>query len=145
MESVPAGDPFAERVGDQMLDSPFTTPQTASLEKNLATAHAITGLRFSIYVGALPAGRDSAIALQRKMADPGLSVLIAVDPDQRTLEIVTGPLIVERVDQRACQLASLAMTSRFAIGDIAAGLRDGIFVLAEHARVPATLHTDQPG
>lgn len=132
-------------VGDRGTASAFTTAQTASLEKALATAHSITGLTFSIYVGALTAGRDSAIAVHRGLADPNFSVLVAVDPDQRSLEVVTGAAIGERLDQRACQLAALAMTSRFAIGDIAAGLRDGIFVLAEHARVPVTLHVDQPG
>jgi len=38
----------------------------------------------------------------------------------------------------------MSMTSSFAAGDLAGGLREGIVMLAEHARHPRVLHLDDP-
>lgn len=122
----------------------FTTMQLASLEKTLFRANSDSGLVFRIYVGALDVARASAVAIHRELGDPAVSVLIAVDPQERLLEIVTGSIAKEQLDDQSCRLAGLTMTSRFVIGDIAAGLRDGTNLLAEHARALFTLHTDEP-
>ena len=132
-------------VGETLDDTAFSVKQTADLERTLTLAHEMTGSRFCIFVGPLPAGRDSALSLQRDLNDPSNSVLVAVDPEQRIIEIVTGLATQETLDNRACQLACMTMISRFSIGDIAAGVRDGVLVLAEHARRPPVLHTNQPG
>jgi len=60
----------------------------------------------------------------------------------RRLEIVTGSLAAERISDRVCALASLAMTSSFAAGDLVGGLRNGIQVLADHGRHHRTPHLD---
>jgi len=130
--------------GDQTNEA-FSTAQLASLEKALARATQTTGFDFTIYVGGLAEGRASAQALAMGLPNPDGSVLIAVDPQVRALEIVTGAGVVDRLDDQSCRLATLTMTSRFAIGDIAAGLRDGVLLLAEHARrFEPILHTDTP-
>jgi uncharacterized membrane protein YgcG len=71
-------------------------------------------------------------------------VLVAVDPSARRLEIVMGEDLRGRLDDRACGLAALAMTTAFAAGDLAGGIVNGIRSMAEHARAPRTLHLDTP-
>ena len=127
-----------------LVDTAFTTRQLADLEKTLLNAERSTGAYFSTYVGKLVDGRNSAIAIHRQLANPPRSALIAVDPQQRVVEVVTGANLREALDDPACRLACLTMTSRFAIGDIAAGLRDGVVTLADHAREIPSLHTSQP-
>ncbi len=127
-----------------LIDTAFTTIQLADLEKALLRAERSTGTRFVAYVGKLVDGRDSAIAIHRQLPEPNRSALIAVDPEQRVVEVITGAHLREALDDPACRLACLTMTSRFAIGDIAAGLRDGVVVLADHAREIPSLHTNLP-
>jgi len=38
----------------------------------------------------------------------------------------------------------MSMSSSFAAGDLAGGLREGIVMLAAHARHPRVLHLDDP-
>jgi uncharacterized membrane protein YgcG len=71
------------------------------------------------------------------------AVLVAVDPGARRLEIVTGPGVRRRLDDRAAALAAMTMTSAFQAGDLSGGIANGILALAEHAHVPPSLHTDQ--
>lgn len=127
-----------------LVDTAFTTIQLADLEKALLSAERSSGALFTAYVGKLPDGRNSAIALHSRLAQSRRSALIAVDPQQRIVEVVTGAHLREALDDQACKLACLTMTSRFAIGDIAAGLRDGVYVLADHAREIPSLHTTLP-
>jgi hypothetical protein len=124
-----------------LVDTAFTTTQLADLEKALFNAERSTAALFIAYVGKLVDGRDSAVAIHRQLVDPKRSVLIAVDPQQRLVEVVTGAHLRDALDDPACRLACLTMTSRFAIGDIAAGLRDGVVILADHAREIPSLHT----
>lgn len=131
----------------ELIDAPFSNGQIASLEKALYRARTATGFEFSCYVGTLADGRRSAVALHAQFRDPARSVLVAVDPGGRLIEIVTGTGVTDYLDDQSCRLACLTMSSRFTIGDIAAGLRDGIVVLAEHARSSESqevLHMDLP-
>jgi len=47
------------------------------------------------------------------------------------------------VDSRATALAAMTMTSSFAAGDLHGGIVHGLHGLAEHARRPRSLHTEQ--
>jgi uncharacterized membrane protein YgcG len=89
---------------------------------------------FSIYVGELdePA-REHAKKLHGELADPARSVLIAVSPNDRVLEIVTGSVARKRLPDRACKLAALSMTAAFGGGDLAGGLVSGLAQMADHA------------
>jgi uncharacterized membrane protein YgcG len=60
-------------------------------------------------------------------------VLLAVSPNQRVLEIVTGGDARRRLPDRACKLAGLSMATAFGGGDLAGGIVAGIAQLAEHA------------
>jgi len=137
---VPGGDPTAIESGL----SPITQADRRSLQGVLEKARTISGFGFALYVGPLPDGRGSAIAEHGALQDPASTVLVAVSPTARQLEIVVGVNVAVDLDDRACELAALSMTSSFAAGDLAAGLREGIVMLAEHARHPRVLHLDDP-
>jgi hypothetical protein len=130
---VPTGDVFSQR-------------QLDDVSRAIRGAEEDTGLKFSVYVGALRGvTRDRALALHAALgADAGTAVLIAVDPGVRQTEIVTGSHAKRYLDDHACALGALSMTTQFNAGDLAGGLVNGLRTLAEHARHPETLHLDQP-
>ncbi|MGA0066578.1 MAG: DUF5130 family protein [Candidatus Nanopelagicales bacterium] len=122
----------------------LTTAQHAEVQRLLEHAERQSGLTFSAYVGAWEGGRDGAEAMLERLANPDRSVLVAVDPAGRQLEIVTGRLARIPLDDRACGLAALSMTSSFTTGDTMGGLRDGLAVLGEHGRRMRVENLDQP-
>jgi hypothetical protein len=116
------------------LDGPFTTRQLLRLDEAMRLADKATGLVFSIYVGPLSEPfREAAKKLHGELADPADSVLIAVSPNDRVLEIVTGSRARKRLPDRACKLAALSMTASFGGGDLTGGLVSGLAQLAGHA------------
>ena len=118
----------------EVLDGPFTTRQLLRLDEAMRVADGSTGLTFSVYVGDLDEPvREHAEKLHGELADPARSVLIAVSPNQRVLEIVTGVTARRRLPDRTCKLAALSMTAAFAGGDLAGGLVSGLAQLTEHA------------
>src|SRR6266511_3436979 len=93
-----------------------------------------TRLTFSIYIGDLEEPvRTYAEKLHGQLADPAQSVLLAVSPNQRVLEIVTGSTARRRLPDRACKLAALSMAAAFGGGDLAGGLIAGLAQLVEQA------------
>jgi hypothetical protein len=118
--------------GLQRPDRPFTARQLARLDEALTLSSRETGLVFSLYVGALSAPtRAHAEALFEKLTDN--SVLVAVSPGQRSMHIVTGPRSADRLPNRACALAALAMRASFANGDLLGGIVTGLRMLADAA------------
>lgn len=118
-------------------NGPFTTPQLRRLDDALRQAEAATGLIFSIYVGDLDQPpRDHAEKLHGRVPTSDDAVLIAVSPNQRLLEIVTGELARRRVPDRASKLAALSMSAAFGGGDLTGGLVTGIAQLADQAGAP---------
>ncbi|HTY73573.1 MAG TPA: DUF5130 family protein [Actinomycetes bacterium] len=124
----------------------FSLTQRVSLERAIKSAESQSGLGFSVYVG--PLGDDvRARARSLHAAVPGDTarlVLVAVDVAGRRVEIVTGSQAHLELDDASCGLAALSMTTSFGAGDLVGGIVDGLTVLAEHARHPRILHTDQP-
>jgi uncharacterized membrane protein YgcG len=114
----------------------FTDRQADDITRVMSRAEKMTGLRYSVYVGpATGAARDFARGLHARLgADAGRAVLVFVDPDGRALEIVTGAAARKLLDDRTCALAAMSMVTSFAVGDLTDGIRDGINMLAEHAR-----------
>jgi hypothetical protein len=119
----------------------FTPDQRAVLERARSAAAEATGLDVLLYVGELAGGRGDA---ERILSERGgaASVLLAVDPAGRRLEIVTGEVAGEQLTDRSCGFVALAMTSSFAAGDLVGGIRDGLQVLSDHARRRETRHLD---
>ena len=91
----------------------------------------------------LDGGRADAEALvAARGAEAPRTVLVAVDPPARALEIVTGSAASAVLDDRTCALASLTMTTSFAAGDLVGGLVRGLQVLSDHGRAVAHRHLD---
>jgi hypothetical protein len=129
---VPTGEVFSERQRDDVA-------------RAIHGAEEDTGLRFSVYVGSLAeTTRERALALHAALDDADRAVLVAVDPGLRQTEIVTGSDAKRYLDDHACALGALAMTTQFGAGDLAGGIVNGLRTLAEHARHPKVLHLDQP-
>ncbi len=118
--------------------------QRAELQRALRVAEEQSGLAFSLYVGPWEGGRSGAQAMHAQVADPDYTVLIAVDVAARALEVITGRQARIALDDRACALASMSMTSSFAAGDLAGGIRDGLAVLGEHGRRARVEWVDHP-
>lgn len=117
-----------------VLNGPFTTPQLRRLDDALRQAEMATGLIFSVYLGDLDQPvRGHAEKLHTQLPEMDSSVLIAVSPNQRVLEIVTGGLARRRIPDRGAKLAALSMSAAFGGGDLAGGLVSGIAQLAEQA------------
>jgi uncharacterized membrane protein YgcG len=117
-----------------VLNGPFTTPQLLRLDEALRLADRSTGLVFSVYVGELDEPvRRHAEKLHGQLADPDRSVLLAVSPNQRILEIVTGAGARKRIPDRTAKLAALSMAAAFGGGDLTGGVVTGLAQLADHA------------
>lgn len=119
----------------QVSEGPFSTRQLVRLADALRTADESTGLTFSVYVGELTDPyRPDAEKLHAQLLDPANSVLLAVSPNQRALEIVTGARARRRLPDRDCKLAALSMAAAFGGGDLAGGILNGLAQLANRAR-----------
>lgn len=117
-----------------VADGPFSTRQLLRLEQALRVADISTGLIFSIYVGDLDEPvRAHAEKLHSELADANRAVLIAVSPNQRVLEIVTGADARKRITDRDAKLAAMSMVASFNGGDLAGGIISGLDQLASHA------------
>lgn len=123
----------------------FTPFQRDEIAKAVRDAEKLSGWTFSVHVGPSDGDpRQRAERLHAALADPANSILIHVDPQVRSLEIVTGSAVRTQLGNRQAALAAIAMQSAFAVGDLTRGLLAGLQLLAELARPPATLHTDTP-
>jgi uncharacterized membrane protein YgcG len=117
-----------------VADGPFTTRQLLRLDEALRIADQQTGLIFSVYIGELEVPtREHAERLHKQIEGSDRAVLIAVSPNQRRLEIVTGNEVRRRISDRDAKLAGLSMAASFAGGDLAGGVVSGIDQLASHA------------
>jgi uncharacterized membrane protein YgcG len=118
----------------EVLNGPLGTRSLLRLEEALRQAEAATGLTFSVYVGPLTEPvRADAEGMHARLADPERSILVAISPNQRLLEIVTGTVARRRVLDRDAKLAALSMSAAFAGGDLGGGIVAGIAQLADHA------------
>ncbi|MBV1854122.1 DUF5130 family protein [Catellatospora tritici] len=112
---------------DAVINGPFTTRQLLRLDDALTKADHATGFTFSVYVGDIAEPvRQNAEQLHARLAKPADSVLIAVSPQVRQLEIVTGSQARKRLSDRDCKLAALSMAAAFGGGDLAGGLVSGL-------------------
>jgi hypothetical protein len=118
-------DQSPERVPQPMLEGPFDVRELLHLDEALAAAERDGGgLHYSVYVGPL----DEPV---RGAADR--SVLIAVSPEQRQLEIVTGNIAQEKIPDRSAALVVFSMEAAFGAGQLSGGIITGLRMLAETA------------
>jgi len=113
---------------------PFTPVQLSRLDEALTLASRDSGLRFSVYLGDLGARpTDTAQRLQGQMEGSDESVLVAVSPEQRVVEVVTGSEVRVRLPDRGAKLAVMSMVASFKEGDLLGGLLSGLRMLADQA------------
>ena len=119
----------------------FSFQELARLDEALTMSSRETGLRFTLYIGDL--GTPTRVRAEelhaRSGANPSESVLIAVSPGQRVVEVVTGAAAARRLPDRACALAVLSMTGSFAAGDLVGGIVNGLRQLSDQAGHPSGL------
>ena len=125
---------------------PFSAAERVGLEETIRRAEELARVEFSVFVGAADGDpHDFATSLHNSLVAPARSIMIMVDPTARVLEIVTGGWVRRTLRDQQTELAAIAMQSAFAAGDLVGGLRRGIQMLAEQARAPRTLHTEDAG
>ena len=134
-------DPRAESVVRRPIDRIFSFHELARLDEALTMSSRETGLRFTLYIGEL--GKRTRIRAEELFAQSGHdlanSVLLAISPGQRVVEVVTGPTSARRIPDRACALAVLSMTNSFAAGDLVGGIVNGLRQLSDQAGHPPRL------
>ena len=122
----------------------FNSGERFQIDEAIRQAEQVSRFEFSVFVGR--AGVDPrafATQLHNSLVAPSRSILIMLDPPARALEIVTGGTVRRSLSDQEVELTALQMQTSFAEGDLVGGLRRGIQMLADHARAPETLHTDQ--
>ncbi len=131
-----------EVIGDESEEL-FTYQELGRLDEALTMSSRETGLRFTLYIGDL--GKQTRARAEElhslSGAHPAESVLLAVSPGQRVVEVVTGSAAARRLPDRACALAVLSMTGSFAAGDLVGGIVNGLRQLSDQAGHPASLRT----
>ena len=113
---------------------PFRERHQRSIDRARQDVAEQTGLAVDVYVGTLldPAGpRAAAVGLLSRTPEPERTVLIAVDPAARRVEVVTGAVARTRLDDRAVALVTMGMSTSFAVGDLVGGIVHGIRLLGD--------------
>ena len=134
-------DPNPDSIVKRPIDQIFSFQELARLDEALTMSSRETGLRFTLYLGDLgPQTRTRAEELHGQSGGHlAESVLIAVSPGQRVVEVVTGAGAARRIPDRACALAVLSMTGSFAAGDLVGGIVNGLRQMSDQAGHPHEL------
>ncbi|WP_029767105.1 DUF5130 family protein [Haloglycomyces albus] len=125
----------AESGVHQALDGPFDTADLMHIDQVLTNAQQHGGgLDYSVYVGDLSDQvRETAEKLHDRLSNPDVSVLIAISPEQKQLEIVTGATARERIPDRSAALAVFSMEAELGQGKLANAVVVGLRMLADTA------------
>ena len=115
-------------------DEPFTPVQLARLDEALTITSRETGLRFSVYLGDLGPDPSARVAqLHDELEGSSEAVLVAVSPEQRVVEVLSGAEARTRLPDRGAKLAVMSMVASFKEGDLLGGLLSGLRMLADQA------------
>ncbi|RRQ26518.1 DUF5130 domain-containing protein [Rhodococcus sp. Eu-32] len=110
---------------------PFATQDLVALDDALTEATRATQIRFNVFVGDL--GADAALGANEVFPgtpDAIRSVLVAVDPDNKAIEIRTGRRVSDRATDRVAQLGITAAIGPFRDGNLIDGLVSSVRVMA---------------
>ncbi|SDE10280.1 DUF5130 domain-containing protein [Rhodococcus tukisamuensis] len=119
------------RIGEPYDDLPFTVDELVALDDAMTDATRATKVRFNAYIG--PLGDDPAAGAEELFPttpEAERSVLIAVSPNQRAVEIRSGKAVADRVTDRVAQLGVTAAVSSFGEADLIDGLISAIRVMS---------------
>ncbi len=109
---------------------PFLTQDLVALDNALGEAMRSTGIRFNIFVGDLGENLvDGTDAVFVGTPDAIRSVLIAVDPNRKAIEVRTGRRVSDRATDRVAQLGITAAIGPFREGNLIDGLVSSVRVM----------------
>ncbi|WP_036529132.1 DUF5130 domain-containing protein [Nocardia sp. CNY236] len=117
--------------GDVFKEAPFDDEERLAMDNVLTEATRATKVRFTVYIGDL--GQDptaGADALFPHMPESERSVLIAVAPNEKAVEVRSGRAIADRANGHVCQLGLTAASSSFRQGQLIDGLVSAVRVMA---------------
>lgn len=115
--------------------SPFSMEDRVRIDHALTEATRRTGILWTIYIGELsghPA--DAAREMLSTLPDPSRSVLIAVSPNDKQIEILGGDAIGGRFNDRVAQLGVSAALASFKQQDLIDGLVSAVRVMSAAVR-----------
>lgn len=110
---------------------PFGTRDLVVLDDALTHGSRQSKARFAVYVGDL--GADTAARARELLADvptPNNAVLLAVSPDQRSIEVVYGSDVCGRGIESVAPLGVSAAAAAFREGNLIDGLVSAIRVMS---------------
>lgn len=112
----------------------FSDAERLAIHNAMHRAEVASRFEFSVFVGQSEADDSRAFATQlhNRLVAPARSVMIVVDPEESTLEIVTGAQVRREVDDSEIELVVAEMLSAFEAGDLAGGIKRGVTMIAEH-------------
>ncbi|MEV0293971.1 DUF5130 domain-containing protein [Nocardia sp. NPDC050710] len=117
--------------GDVFKEAPFSDDERLAIDNVLTEATRATKVRFNIYIGDL--GSDPAAgadAIFPATLEAARSVLIAVSPNNKAIEVRSGHDVADRANDRVCQLGVTAALSSFRQGELIDGLISAVRVMA---------------
>lgn len=119
------------QAGEEFDDPPFTQNELLRLDNALTEATRKSKVRFNAYVGDLGADTAAGVdALFPSTPEAERSVLIAVSPNARTIEVRSGRAVANRVTDRIAQLGVTAAVASFGEGDLIDGLVSALRVMS---------------
>ncbi|MFI6368092.1 DUF5130 domain-containing protein [Nocardia sp. NPDC050630] len=117
--------------GAVFKEAPFSDDERLVMDNVLTEATRATKVRFNIYIGDLgadpAAGADAVFPATPEAAR---SVLIAVSPNDKAIEVRSGHEVADRANDRVCQLGVTAALSSFRQGQLIDGLVSAVRVMA---------------
>ncbi|WP_024803206.1 DUF5130 domain-containing protein [Nocardia sp. BMG51109] len=117
--------------GDMFKEAPFNDNERLLMDNTLTEATRATKVRFNIYIGELRPDPASGVeAIFPATPEAERSVLIAVSPNDRAVEVRSGRDVADRVNDRICQLGVTAALSSFRQGQLIDGLVSAVRVMA---------------
>ena len=115
--------------------APLGWRQRKRVARAVDESEEVTGIQICVYLGSVEG--DARANAEAMFAAAGLqtkpAVLLLVAPNQRRVEVVTAPDVTDRLPDEACARCIDVMTPRFASGDLAGGLVEGVRRLAAEA------------
>ncbi|ONM46330.1 DUF5130 domain-containing protein [Nocardia donostiensis] len=117
--------------GDVFREAPFSDEERLLMDNVLIEATRATKVRFNVYIGDLDGDPAAAVdTLFPTTPEAARSVLIAVSPNDRAVEVRSGRDVADRVTDRVCQLGVTAALSSMRQGQLIDGLVSAVRVMA---------------
>jgi hypothetical protein len=117
--------------GDVFKEAPFSNDERLLMDNVLTDATRATKVRFNVYIGDLGADPSAGVdAIFAVTPEATRSVLIAVSPNERAVEVRSGKDVADRANDRVCQLGVTAALSSMRQGQLIDGLVSAVRVMA---------------